>query len=356
MSFREPSSSSASSLLNRRSLLAGFGALGAALTLPSVGLAAEPNTPVQGTMPTISEIRVGCCSWTFLPAFTAGIDPLPGIDLIGELGFDSVELLIVNPADLDNLWQGEHLTKIQATIARHGLAVSKVGAFRPFFDNIMGADQQRRNADIDSFTRVCALAQKLGASQVGFTGWSVPGTNPNIYTLKKDPTKPEAKLTMNLPENLAWTTLWERTVGVTRTVIDRAAAHGQTVCIEPHYHGIPQSAEQFLLLHAAVARPGLSCLLDTCWTTIQCAYPPLMAHMLGPHIGNVQFRDTDATTRNAIVPFGQGVVDFRATLSALQSVGYHGFISLEEVFFKADQARRDAEKFLAFMRKELERT
>ncbi len=75
--------------------------------------------------------------------------------------------------------------------------------------------------------------------------------------------------------------------------------------------------------------------------------------MMAPHITQVQFRDTDATTRNSSVPFGQGAVDFSALLTTLKAIRYQGFISLEEVFLPARQTIQDAKNFLAFMRTEL---
>ncbi len=323
-------------------------------TTVTFGAGAVFNGIASARTAVVPQIKVACCSLNFAPKFAPGVDPVPAIETIGELGFDGIELLVMSSQDLKPIWSGEKLTQIQAALAKQKLAVTKVGAFSPMFGSIFSPDAKQQQAALDGFADVCAVAKQLGAAQVGYVGWSVPGTSPNVYTFKKDPAKPEVtKLQMPIPADLDWEKLWVLAVSHTRAVLERAKAHGLTVCVEPHYHGIPQSAEQFLLLQKEVSDPALGFLLDTCWSAMQCAYPPLLVRMMGRHTTNVQFRDTDAQTRNAFVNFGEGIVDFSATLAALRAEKYAGFISLEDVFKKPDTARKNAQNYLAFMKAEL---
>lgn len=296
-------------------------------------------------------IRVACCSANF-HGFRGGVDPLPAIELIGGMGFDGIELIALALGDLTTIWSGAKLDAIRAALTQHKLAVSRFGVFGPFLDNIFSNDHAKRDANLDAFDKACAVAKLLGATQMGCVGTSVPGTNSFLYQLPKDAAQ-GSKIMFTLPAKLDWPALWSRAVVATKALVERAKAHGLTLCIEPHFNGIPQTAEQFLLLQKEVNDPALGYLLDSCWTSIQCAYPPLLAHMMGPHITNVQFRDCDATTRNHSVPFGKGAVDFPALLAALKAVNYCGFVSLEEYALAPKQKEEDAKNFLAFMRAEL---
>jgi sugar phosphate isomerase/epimerase len=298
-------------------------------------------------------IQLSCCAANF-HGFKAGADPLPAINLIGQLGFDGVELIALSPGDLSTIWNGEKLAIILKSLETNKLRVSRFGAFVPFFNNIFSDNQAELAVCFEQFDQACAAAKRIGASQIGYTGWSVPGTNPNVYALKKE-AQPGEKITMPMPADLNWDVLWSKAVSATKKCLSIAKSHGLTICIEPHYHGIPQTAEQFLLLYREIDDPALGYLLDACWTTMQSAYPPLLAKMMGRHITNIQFRDTDAATRNAFVSFGQGAVDFPELVATLKSIDYKGFISLEEVFMKPNVATEDAKNFLSFMRQELAR-
>jgi sugar phosphate isomerase/epimerase len=331
--------------MDRREFLSAA-TLGVGLASTS-GLRGQPVATASGR----SRMQVACCAANF-HGFRGGADPLPAIQLIGEMGFDGIELIALAPADLGTIWSGPRLDEIRRTLAERKLVVSRFGVFGPLIPGMLAEEADRRAATLDNFERACAVARELGARQIGFTGWPVPGTNPNTYTLRRD-AKPGDKLTMPLPSDLDWDALWRRGIEATRACLARAKAHGLVLCVEPHFHGIPQSAEQFLLLQREIADPALGYLLDTCWSMVQCAYPPLLAKMMAPHLVSVQFRDTDAATRNAFVPFGQGVVDFAGMVETLKAVGYGGFVSLEEVFMKPEVARADAQAFLTFMRERL---
>lgn len=265
------------------------------------------------------------------------------------MGFDGVELIVLAPSDLDTIWSGSSLDRIEETLARANLEVSRFCVFGPCQRNIASFDDRRRAIDLATFERACAVAQRLRAPQIGYVGWPAPGTSPFLYELPKD-AAPGTKITHPIPDGFDWNKFWARSVDSNKELLARARAHGLSISLEPHFHGVPQTAEQFLLLRREVNDPGLTYLLDSCWTSVQAAYPPLLAKMMAPHLGYVQFRDTDGATRNNRVPFGQGAVDFPALVAALKAVGYNGYVALEEVFMPASVAAEDAANFLSFMR------
>jgi sugar phosphate isomerase/epimerase len=204
----------------------------------------------------------------------------------------------------------------------------------------------------ENLEKVCQVGKNLRVPLIGYIGWSVPGTNPNAYKLSNP--KPNQKLTFSMPENTDWDSTWKDSVNMTKHFLRIVKSYGMKLSVEPHFNNIPQSNEQFIALKNEINDSALGCSFDTCWTSVQAAYPPLMVKMLGKHIDNVQFRDTDAETRNAFVPFGEGVIDFEAVVRTLKSMNYQGYITLEEVFLKPDVALVDAKNFLLFMKKVLE--
>ena len=49
------------------------------------------------------KLKVGCLSWCFHD-FSPGVDSEPAIDIIGELGFDGIELIVTAQKDLKDFW------------------------------------------------------------------------------------------------------------------------------------------------------------------------------------------------------------------------------------------------------------
>lgn len=86
----------AESHLNRRDFLQT--ATLAAAALPLVGLAAQTQGGPKG------KPKVGCLSWC-CHSFAPGVDPEEAIEIIGELGFDGIEMIATARRDLKDFWQ-----------------------------------------------------------------------------------------------------------------------------------------------------------------------------------------------------------------------------------------------------------
>src|SRR5207247_1829375 len=71
--------------LNRRQFLQTTALATSALPFMTTG--AEQSSNAKG------KIKVGCLSWCF-HNFSPAADPEPAIDIIGEMGFDGIELIV----------------------------------------------------------------------------------------------------------------------------------------------------------------------------------------------------------------------------------------------------------------------
>ncbi len=144
-------------------------------------------------------IRIACCAAGF-HGFAAGSNPLDAIRRIGALGFDGIELIILSPADLATIWSGHSLDAIEAALSSVGLTICRFGVFGPCMRNIASDANAARDADFATFEKACAVAKRLGASQMGYVGWSVPGTSPFTYQLAKE-AAPGTKIVQRIPDN-----------------------------------------------------------------------------------------------------------------------------------------------------------
>ena len=57
-------------------------------------------------------IKVGCLSWCFHGLGPAA-DPEPAIDIIGEMGFDGIELIVTARKDLQTFWTDARIDRLK---------------------------------------------------------------------------------------------------------------------------------------------------------------------------------------------------------------------------------------------------
>ena len=111
--------------------------------------------------------------------------------------------------------------------------------------------------------------------------------------------------------------------------LERAKAQGMRFSIENHTHTMVPVTDSFLRLWDAIRDPALGCNLDCGWAMNQREYPPEAIYKLNQHLMNLHVRDIDAPMRE-YVAIGKGVMDFKDIADAVKSVGFTGFLSLEQ--------------------------
>jgi len=82
--------------LNRRQFLQ-------TAAIAASGLPLATTRPAESASRAPGEPQVGCLSWCFHSLGPAA-DPEPALDVIGELGFDGVELIVTARRDLKDFW------------------------------------------------------------------------------------------------------------------------------------------------------------------------------------------------------------------------------------------------------------
>jgi hypothetical protein len=112
--------------MNRRQFLQ-TAALAASTVPPTTGVA-ESSRPA-------GKPKVGCLSWCF-HSLTAGADPEPALDIIGELGFDGVELIASARRDLTDFWTDAKIELVNQRLQRNKLRVSQFVLFQPVVENL----------------------------------------------------------------------------------------------------------------------------------------------------------------------------------------------------------------------------
>jgi sugar phosphate isomerase/epimerase len=318
--------------------------------LPLTSAAAQPQSHAQG------KPKVGCLSWCFHD-LTPGADPEPAIDIIGEMGFDGVELILTARNDIKTFWTDARIGRLNRNLERNRLRVPQFVIFQPVVEDLSSTEPSAREQALDYFESGCRIARKLNAPMINIVApWARELKGPDYYLPRyyeiENPT-PGQKFHVDIAEGFDWERVWNAYVETTKACLARAKTHGLKFSIEQHTHCLVPDAASFLRLWDQIRDADLGYNLDAGWTLLQREYPPVAIHKVGKHLMNLHMRDIDGLMR-MFPPIGQGVMDVQAIVATLKQIGFNGFASLEQDRHPGDPDMRETcRRYLRMMREHI---
>jgi sugar phosphate isomerase/epimerase len=296
--------------------------------------------------------RVGCTSWCF-HSFAGGSDPQEAIDLIGEIGFEGLDLILLSRDDIQGFWTESRIAAMKKQLERNKLEVAQFVIFQPVIEGLTSTDAAVREQNLDYFEDGCRIGRQFGAPILNIVApWarelSRPGGGylPRYYDLPNS--KPGEKFHIDIAPGFDWELLWHNYIESTKACLERVKAHGMKLSIEHHTHTMIPDATTFLRLWDAIRDPALGYNMDVGWTLSQREYPPVAIHKVKGHLMNLHMRDIDGLMRE-FVHIGEGVMDFQAIAEALKATGFQGFLSIEQDKHPGDM-KAVCKRYLAMMR------
>lgn len=295
--------------------------------------------------------QVGCLSWCFHD-LTPGADPEPAIDIIGDLGFDGIELIVNAPRDLQDFWTDARIDRYRQKLASKKLRVSQFVMFQPVVEGLSSTRADEREQALENFDAGCRIGRKLDAPMVNIVApWArdlhgPTGYLPRYYEVAEP--APGQKFHIDIAAGFDWDEVWNNYLDTTKACLKLAKAQGLKFSIEHHTHCMVPEAASFLRLWDAIGDPDLGYNLDAGWTLLQREYPPLAIHKVGNKLMNLHLRDIDGQMRE-FVHVGEGVMDFQAITDTLKEIGFNGFMSLEQDKHPGDM-QATCRRYLQLMR------
>ncbi|MBN1506447.1 MAG: sugar phosphate isomerase/epimerase [Sedimentisphaerales bacterium] len=323
----------------------------AALTASTLSLADAPAA--QSPSPAPGKPRIGCLSWCFHSLGPAA-DPEPVLDVIGDLGFDGVELIVTARRDLKDFWTDARIDRLNRKLEQNKLRVSQFVAFQPVVEDLSSTEPAAHERALDYFEATCRIGKKLGAPMVNIVApWARELKGPTGYLPRyyevDNPERGE-KFHIDIAEDFDWDRVWDAYVETTKACLARAKAHGLKFSIEQHTHCLVPDAASFLRLWDQIRDDDLGYNIDVGWTLLQREYPPVAIHKVGRHLMNAHMRDIDGQMR-LFPPFGKGVMDVQAIVATLKRIGFNGYASIEQDMHPGDPDIRDTcREYLRIMR------
>ncbi len=332
--------------LNRRQFLQA--------TVAAAGLPVAASSGTASASRATGKPKIGCLSWCFHDLSPA-VNPEPALDVIGDLGFEGVELIVTARRDLQDFWTDTRIDRISEKLQRNKLRVSQFVIFQPVVEDLSSTDPSAQKQALDYFESGCRIGKKFGAPIINIVApWARELKGPTEYLPRfyeiENP-QPGEKYHIDITEGFDWDRVWNGYVETTKACLARAKVHGMKFSIEQHTHCLVPDAASFLRLWDQIRDDDLGYNLDAGWTLLQREYPPLAIHKVGRHLMNVHMRDIDGTMR-LFPPFGKGVMDIEAIVKALKDVGFSGFASIEQDQHPGDPDIKDTcREYLRIMRK-----
>jgi D-psicose/D-tagatose/L-ribulose 3-epimerase len=216
-------------------------------------------------------------------------------------GFDAVELLVEDPADIDP-------ALVQRKLKLQGLVCGSVAAAINPRRDLRGSTSSQRNG----VNYLCALIDQmvaLDARVLSGPVYSYVG-RAAAYTAREKQRH------------------WRAVVRNLKMVTRYAAARGKFVCVEPINRfetDFLNTIEQGLKLIEHVGNPNLKLHLDTFHANIEEKHQDEAIRRAGKHLGHIHACGCDRGTP------GNDHIDWKSIAAALQAIKYDGDIVLEAV-------------------------
>src|SRR5579872_147264 len=152
--------------MHRREFMAVVG-IGSCSAVGSAKASGEPAIQPSGlgSGPRAGKMRIGSVSWNF-HSLAPGAHPEEAIDIIGSLGFDSIELIANSRKDVDEYWTDATIDRIKKQVERNHLVINQFPFFQPVVQGLTSRDKSERQVSLDYFEKGCRIAKKLGAPMV----------------------------------------------------------------------------------------------------------------------------------------------------------------------------------------------
>lgn len=233
---------------------------------------------------------------------------------LAEIGYRGVEIM----ADVPHAWPAyllpEQKDGIREALKKHRLKISNINAFmmhavddprqKYWHPSWIEPDVNYRRIRIEHTMKALTLAKELGA--------------PCITT------EPGGPL-----EGRPWKECLKLFVEMLKPVVEHAEKVGVPLLVEPEPDLLIETADQYLEFADYFQTPFMGLNFDIGHFYCVKDDPAATVHKLAPLIRHVHLEDIAATrVHHHLIP-GEGVIDFGATLKALDDVGYQDWVTIE---------------------------
>lgn len=232
------------------------------------------------------------------------------IRFISEAGYAGIEIMCDRP----HAWPGDisrdELKSIRALLHENGLSVSNISAFMMcavqdfLHPSWIEPDKAYRELRIQHTLKCIDIAAGLGCRTVS--------------------TEPGGPLD-GMDRSIAMEMFME---GLTRAVT-HAKEQGVSLLIEPEPHLLIETSDQFLEFASAFGAGNIGLNFDIGHAYCVGEDPAEKIPALKEFIGHFHLEDIPQNREHRHIMFGEGGIDIKGVLNAIDGIGYTGFVTVE---------------------------
>jgi sugar phosphate isomerase/epimerase len=234
---------------------------------------------------------------------------------LARIGYAGVEIM----ADVPHAWPSclldEQKQAIRKALADHGLEISNINAFmmnaindprqKYWHPSWIETDRHYRQIRVEHTKRALTLAKELGAK-----------------CITTEPGGPVEK-------GQSWAAALKLFVEMIKPVAEHAAREGVMLLVEPEPDLLIEKAEQFEEFMKHIDSPAIALNFDIGHFYCVGDDPAATVARLAQYTRHYHLEDIAATrVHHHLVP-GEGAIDFKGTLQAIQATGYKDWITVE---------------------------
>jgi sugar phosphate isomerase/epimerase len=234
---------------------------------------------------------------------------------LAALGYQGVEIM----ADVPHAWPAfllaEQKQALRDALKLNELAISNVNAFmmhavndprqRYWHPSWIEPDPHYRRIRVEHTKRCLTLARELGATC--------------ITTEPGGPVEPGA----------SWSQALALFVEEIKPVAAHAEKEGVLLLVEPEPGLLIETMDQFLEFMRHIDSPAVGLNFDIGHAYCVGDEPAVHIPRMAKYIRHIHLEDIAATRVHQHLVPGDGAIDFAATLRAIQSIGYQGWVTIE---------------------------
>ncbi len=278
-------------------------------------------------------MKLGCGAWVYSsPHYQPPYDE--AIRIIGEMGFDALELIAFEEKDLDEYYTPGTIKQLRELYESYGLTLSEFAVYTPVLEGLSNMDPAKREEGFEIFKKAVRVAKELGSEAMNLvSNWvqdvDCPMAYPPCYITPfvNGVGKSSPKLKMGIPD-IDYNELWDVYMGMLKRCLDYCVENGMDFYIEGHSYVIVGNTDAMLRMYDNIPSEHLGINFDTAWHLLQREYLPMSIRKLGKRIKHFHMRDGDGMFSYSL-PCGAGIIDWEGVMQALKDVGFDGTLSFE---------------------------
>ena len=236
-------------------------------------------------------------------------------------GFEAIEFSVLTKEQLDSTFNKEGLESISRASKLNDVRIPHVSF--PFVSGIFPSQSNLK--ELRRLLPICAeLTSGVGADIFQIHSPPVPGTE-SAWDVAY-PGGPARKISFHWGGD--WNKTWELYVQWIGEMCDTCRDRGLKLAIEARPREIISNTDVMLSLLKDVRASNLGVIFDTGHHFIMREILPISIWKLDSFLYSVQLSDNDGIVEYQWAP-GEGKIDWKALVEALESVNYRGYLVIE---------------------------